>query len=104
MKGAQLAAAVKFSRAGTAEKPGFLHTDLDSEADKEHNLTKARLTGRGGKGSVQGGFERKGGKEFGAQKRGLAAVKLQTAAVLQAMLALGAGEQEALRCAEGVQG
>ncbi|CAJ1427581.1 unnamed protein product [Effrenium voratum] len=40
MKGAQLAAAVKFSRAGTAEKPGFLHTDLDSEADKEHNLTK----------------------------------------------------------------
>lgn len=53
MKGAQLAAAVKFSRAGTAEKPGFLHTDLDSEADKEHNLTKARLTGRGLGGRVR---------------------------------------------------
>ena len=36
MKGATLAEAVKQSRAGTHERPGFLHLDGDCHADEAH--------------------------------------------------------------------
>ena len=39
MKGSTLAQAVKHSRAGDLERPGFLHLDDGCLADDEHQLT-----------------------------------------------------------------
>ena len=43
MKGATLAEAVKQSRAGSHERPGFLHLDSDSHANEERSTAQVNI-------------------------------------------------------------